>query len=81
MGKGSGIDDDKGSAIGLGLMDALHQFVFPVTLQMIKFMAGCFRQFLQTIDNVSQGLVSIMLGFTGAKQVQIGTIEYENAGQ
>lgn len=73
----AGIDQNKGGAVGSGLVDAIDQFAFMIALQTIQRVSQSLRLLTQMLLNISQPGVAVDGRLASTKQVEVGAIEQE----
>ncbi len=71
------VDDDESGAVLGGGMNAFDQLVFAVALQAFAVMAGAFGLIDQVLVDLIQGLGAVNAWLTGAQQIQVRPIEYQ----
>ncbi len=75
MREGRGIEHDRGDPLIDGTMYPLDEFVFGIALevqQLVTFLSGPSPQ---AVDDMTEGLSSIVAGFTTPQKIEIRTIE------
>src|SRR5574343_1932422 len=77
---GRRIDDDGTDALITSRMNALDQGPFMIALERFQFNTSAFSHASQRHVDTREGNPAIMLRLTGAKQVQIRPMHYQNAG-
>ena len=77
---GCRVDDDCPHALIAGGMNALDQSTFVIALKRFQFDAGTLGHPGQCHIDVGEGNPAIVLRLTGTQQVQIGTVQDQDAG-
>ncbi|MNL39310.1 hypothetical protein D3C87_1615810 [compost metagenome] len=77
VGPGGRVDHDPGATTACGV-NPVEQFAFMVGLAKFHCQAELFSGAAAQGGNVSEGFVAVGRRFTGAEQVQIRAVEYQN---
>lgn len=80
VGVGRGVEDDAIYALVTRGVNAVDQSAFAVGLKAGERVTLCTGLLAQAVFDVRQRLCAVQLGLTGAEQVQVGTVEQEEAG-
>src|SRR5690606_21671999 len=80
MGKGGGIDDDEVDCLVPGGMDAVDQHMFGVALQRLQLVTITLGLLDQATVALRQGDRAVDTGFAATEQVEIGSLQNQEAG-
>jgi hypothetical protein len=75
MRKSGWIDQDKVHTFVARGMDAINQFVLGIALQVLQMVAGITGPLFQIEVDLIEGHCPVDARFTGAKQVQVGSVK------
>jgi hypothetical protein len=74
MGKSCRIDDNKRGVCTAGLVNLVNEFVFGVTLKTLRIVAVGRGQTVQSLVNVDQTVLPVMLWFPRAQKIEVGPV-------
>ncbi|MOA50992.1 hypothetical protein D3C78_1740810 [compost metagenome] len=77
MRKSCWIDQNEVHAFVAGGVDAVDQFILGVALQVEQMVAGITGPLFQVLIDLGQGHCAVDARFTGAEQVQVGSVQHQ----
>lgn len=79
MGKRRRVNNNKDGAIAAGGMNTVNQLVFGVALELLQSESGSPGTLAQLLFYIGQRGVAVNMRLTGAQQIQIRPLQYQNA--